>query len=87
MAKVRYTGSADERILSSHDLAGLGIVEDGVSWNISNHHTAEMSDEAARTLVELLPDEFRVLDRDDEVPVEPDGSSSSSESEEKSAIA
>lgn len=89
---VRYTNTSNERILEreTFDRLGLDLDEkygEGLVWNDQNHHTLELPDEAAQKLVELMPDEFKVLDRDDEVPDEPDSSSSSSQGEEKPAPA
>ena len=72
---VKYVGTSDNRVLSKEDLAALGIEYDsGLAWTPENDWTVEVTSGAAELLVASEAREFvEVLDRDDEVPEQPEG--------------
>lgn len=52
MAKVKYTGSADKRSISSADFKKVGVKDqDKAIWDESNDFTTEVSEAASEYLV------------------------------------
>lgn len=56
--KIRYTGAADQRVLSPHDMLSLGVEEhEGLTW-VEGQRVLDVEDDIADALLEKLPREF-----------------------------
>lgn len=76
-----YKGSENIRILLVEDFAKMGASEGETSWDPSNGHVVEVSDPAAKWLLENEPGDWSIASE-----TAADESSSSSDSSESSEM-
>lgn len=65
MKEVQYKGSADVRTIREKDFERFGVSDQGeVKWGLNG--TAPLDDEVADILVEKLPNEFVIVDENEQ---------------------